>query len=395
MSKRTIHPGLQHLSDAEIELLTQKYLSGTKISELISEFHIACVPSQLKGILPPCVLEKSCSVCGNAMVQDLPSRSYPNSSPKIHCSYCRHEEGDRCRCEHCQEQRNRAAAEQKARRQAAIAQALDVERCRYACSGYPAEALPLSLAAAFLAFSRCCPINKHGVYEPVDASAVPLAPTKAYTSLLLEYLRQAGFISVSEHSEEGSIFYHSSQLNFTPEKVCWSGDIDKNLKLVEDIEVLALTGNWPEHWYGEVEGDWLSLALAECREFYDYCLNERNLHVRGDQAITDMLKNILRDFSVGQCYRIIWSGARNASDYLARNARNRIHAGNYMVGACQRWADTARTEGYEVKPFRRNFDLPRSMMSYVLFDVILKIGERGFTEPIGLATLAGESENLW
>jgi hypothetical protein len=233
------------------------------------------------------------------------------------------------------------------------------------------------------------------VYEPVDASAVPLAPTKAYTSLLLEYLRQAGFISVSEHSEEGSIFYHSSQLNFTPEKVCWSGDIDKNLKLVEDIEVLALTGNWPEHWYGEVEGDWLSLALAECREFYDYCLNERNLHVRGDQAITDMLKNILRDFSVGQCYRIIWSGARNASDYLARNARNRIHAGNYMVGACQRWADTARTEGYEVKPFRRNFDLPRSMMSYVLFDVILKIGERGFTEPIGLATLAGESENLW
>jgi hypothetical protein len=66
-----------------------------------------------------------------------------------------------------------------------------------------------------------------------------------------------------------------------------------------------------------------------------------------------------------------------------------------MVGACQRWADTARAEGYEVKPFKRNFDLPRSMMSYVLFDVILKIGERGFTEPIGLATLAGESEKLW
>jgi hypothetical protein len=222
-----------------------------------------------------------------------------------------------------------------------------------------------------------------------------LAPTKAHTSLLLEYLRLAGLISVSAHSEDGSIFYHNSQLSFTPEKVCWSGDIDQNLKLVEDIEGLALTGNWPGHCYGQVEGDWLSLALAECRAYYDHCLKERGLHVQGDQAITDMLKNILRDFSVGQCYRIIWHGAINASDYLARNARSRAHAGNYMVGACQRYADNARTQGYTLTPFRRNFDLPRSMMSYVLFDVILKIGERGFNEPIGLATLAGESEKLW
>jgi hypothetical protein len=248
---------------------------------------------------------------------------------------------------------------------------------------------------AFLAFSRCCPINKQGVYDPVDASPVPFAPTKEHTSILLEYLRQAGLIWISEHSEDGSIFYRDSQLNFTPEKVSWSGDIKTNLKLVENIEVLALTGNWPEHWYSEVEKDWLNLALAECREFYDHCLSERNLHVRGDQAITGMLRNILRDFSVGQCYRIIWAGAKNASDYLARNARNRTHAGNYMVGACQRYADNARTQGYTLIPFKRNFDLPRSMMSYVLFDVILKIGERGFTEPIGLATLAGDSEKLW
>jgi hypothetical protein len=395
MSKPTIHPGLQHLSDVEIEILTQKYLSGTKVSELISEFHIACIPSQLKGMLPPRVLEQSCSVCGSAMVQDLPSRSSSYSSPKIHCSSCLHEEGDRCRCKHCQELRDRAAAEEKARRRAVIAQALEVERAKYACSGYPAEILPLSLAVAFLAFTRCCPINEHGVYGPLDASPVPFAPTKAYTSLMLEFLRLAGLISVSEHSQDGSIFYHNSQLNFIPEKVCWSGDINQNLKLMEDIEVLALTGNWPAHWYGEVEEEWLNLALAECRAYYDHCLKERGLHVQSDQAITDMLKNILRDFSVGQCYRVIWMGARNASDYLARNARNRIHAGNYMVGACQRWADNARAEGYEVKPFKRNFDLPRSMMSYVLFDVILKIGERGFTEPNGLATLAGESENLW
>jgi len=54
-----------------------------------------------------------------------------------------------------------------------------------------------------------------------------------------------------------------------------------------------------------------------------------------------------------------------------------------MVGASQRWADRARAEGWEVIAFKRNFDLPRSMISYVLFDVLLRIGERGFTEVIG------------
>lgn len=343
----------------------------------------------------PRVLDQSCSVCGNIMVQDLPSRSSSRSSPKIHCSLCEHEESNRCRCKHCQELRDRAAAEEKARRQAAIAKAVQIERDRYVCSSYSADALPLSLAVAFLAFSRCCTVNEHAVYNPIDTSPVPFAPTGEYASSLLQSLRQAGLISVSEHSQTGSIFHKDSQLDFIPGKVCWSGDINKNLKLVEDIEVRALSGNWPAHWYTEAEENWLNLALAECSEFYDFCLDDRRLYVQGRQAINDMLRNILRDFSVGQCYCIIWAGARNAADYLARSNKSRIHAGNYMVGACQRWADTARTEGYEVKNFKRNFELPRSMISYVLFDVILKIGERGFSEPIGLAALARESENIW
>lgn len=49
-----------------------------------------------------------------------------------------------------------------------------------------------------------------------------------------------------------------------------------------------------------------------------------------------------------------------------------------MIGECQRWADRARAENWEVKPFKRNFNLPRSSISHVFFDVFLKIGEDGF-----------------
>lgn len=50
--------------------------------------------------------------------------------------------------------------------------------------------------------------------------------------------------------------------------------------------------------------------------------------------------------------------------------------------------------GWAVPPFRRNFDLPRSMVSYVMFDVLLKIGERGFSEPIRTMGATVESADV-
>lgn len=68
-----------------------------------------------------------------------------------------------------------------------------------------------------------------------------------------------------------------------------------------------------------------------------------------------------------------------ASDFLVRKRCTTRHAANYMIGECQRWADRAKAENWEVKPFKWNFDLPRSSISHVFFDVFLKIGEAGFT----------------
>jgi hypothetical protein len=392
MNKLTPKPAIEHLSRADIETLTAEYLSGTKVSDLISRFNIKCPPSQLWKVLPPRALQQSCPACGSVMVQDVPSRSYA-TVPKIRCSSCSHEEGDRCCCKHCQELRDRLLAEEKAKGEIAILQALiaDYDRCTNSSSSL--NTLPLSLAVAFLAFTRCCPVNKNGLYGRLKDSPVPFAPKGVYGDSLLTSLREAGLIGISVESKADSISYRQSQLNFDLGGVCWIGDIDKNTQLAKDIASCGLTGNWPEHWYAEVEANWLQLALAECREFYDYCANERDLRGRGDKAVTEVLENILRDFSAGQCCRIISQGAKNAADYLARTKTSRVHAGNYMSGACQRWADTARARQYQVKAFTRNSKLPRSMISHVLFDVILKIGDRGFDEPIRLSALGGGSDN--
>ena len=157
--KRTSHPKIEHLSTEAIQSLIEKYLAGAKVVELVREFNIKCAPNVLQ-YLAPRILEQSCSVCGNVMLQELPSRSSINSSLKIYCSACQHEEGDRCRCKHCQELRAQAVADEKARRQAVIAQALQAEQGRNTFPSFPAEKFPLFLATAFLAFTRCCLINK-------------------------------------------------------------------------------------------------------------------------------------------------------------------------------------------------------------------------------------------
>lgn len=394
MNKRVLHPAIGHLSSADIETVTAEYLAGEKVPVLISRFKIQCAPNQFRKVLPPRVLEQSCAVCSGIMVQDLPSRSYPTSSCKIYCSACLHEEGPSCRCQHCAELRHRLAEEERIRREVQVFQAVIAERERHVCSSYSVDKLPLSLAVAFLALSRCC-LVKDGLYSRLDATPVPYAPTNDYTATLLFSLMQSGLIGLSEYSEANTISYKDSQLICDLRRVNWTGNIEKNLRLAEEIESCGLTGKWPEHWYAEVEAVWLKLALAECREFYDYCASDRGLQAQGDQAVSTMLANILRDFSVAQCYRIIWQGAKEASDFLVRKKTSRAHASNFMVGACQRWADRARAESWQVYPFRRNFELPRSMISYVLFDVILKIGERGFTDPILLSTMEDGSDNAW
>lgn len=172
MNKRVLHPAIEHLSSADIETLTAEYLAGEKVSVLISRFKIQCAASQLRKVLPSRVLDQSCAVCSGVMVQDLPSRSYPTSSCKIYCSACSHEEGPRCRCQHCSELRHRLAEEERLKREAQVFQAVIAEREKYVCSSYSVDKLPLSLAIAFLAFSRCCPVNKDGLYSPLDANPV-------------------------------------------------------------------------------------------------------------------------------------------------------------------------------------------------------------------------------
>jgi hypothetical protein len=89
---------------------------------------------------------------------------------------------------------------------------------------------------------------------------------------------------------------------------------------------------------------------------------------------------LLTTFSVAQAYAFFWRGAVAAADFKQREDVTAAHAGNTIVGNCQRSADRARAEGWEIKPYSRPKSVRRSELSYTLHDAFLGFGERARTE---------------
>ena len=384
MTYAPVHPSIAHLNADALDALVAAYVSGTSASAIIQRFKINIAPSRLRSIMPLRFANQVCEACGKGMVQGLPQRgASADVQGVIRCPACRHELTTACRCPHCRRQIARRLEAERAIRLAKIKEAIVAERDRYPTWGGTVDDMPLLVAVSYLALCRCCQPDELQLCMPLESSDIPFAPTTLLQDEMVQHLRKLGLISISDHSSPDASQLDARGFVFNPDKVRWQLRAESGLTLTSAIESAGRTGSWPARWGEEAAGVWMLVAMAECRQYFDHCARQRGFHCESDHAISVMLTNLLQDMSVAQCYRAIWFGARAAADFLVRSRCSRPHAANYMIGACQRWADHARADCWNVVPFKRNFDLPRSMISYVLFDVILKIGECGFTEPVG------------
>ena len=387
-----IHPKLAHLSESQIQSLIARYYSNEKIQALLDEYQIDCIPSHFCSLLPPETLEdQRCRHCDVPMIRKRVSRSslkYRDVTSS--CPQCGHSDGRRpCHCEHCLEDRRqftemmREAKEERIRAFCYTTWPTDIHQPA-------AQDLDLRTAVALLALSRTCLFVDEAdsnetspscmTLESLADATIPLAPRGDLVSSLLGELSAQGLIAISELSSPDAFTFEEGELrSYDPSRVRWLLTVEDPERLLAEISLLAEDADqWPSHWSTGVKDLWLEIALGECKEFFRHSAEQRRLPETGEKSTETMLKSLLQHFSVAQCYLIIWIGAQRAADFLVRNGCNTKHAANFMIGECQRWADRARAENWEVKPFKRNFNLPRSAISHVFFDVFLKIGEAGF-----------------
>ncbi len=388
-----INPKLRHLSEEQIQTLITRYYNQEKISTLLHEYQIDCPPNNLIRLFPPVILgDEHCCYCGTPMHRHWVSRGYSkHSDQNISCPSCGHRQDNKngCRCNNCREERKR----EELRLQESYERAI-----RSFCqSNWPpptsqqdVATLDLKTAVAFLALVRTCLFVDHTnsdqathtslTLEALARTTIPFAPMGPLGADLLNILLIEGLIGISESSPVDAFEFENGKLaDYYPSRVRWNITAQDPERLLAEITDIADERcKWPANWTQQVKDLWLEIALEECKEFFRYTARERGLPNASEKSNETMLKNLLKDFSVAQCYRIIWGGAQQASDFLVRKRCSKQHAANYSVGCCQRWSDRARAEDWEVKHFKRNFNLPRSALSHTFFDLFLKIGEDGF-----------------
>lgn len=86
-------------------------------------------------------------------------------------------------------------------------------------------------------------------------------------------------------------------------------------------------------------------------------------------------------FSVSQIYGIIWCAVADASKLYLEKGISKKHAANSVIGACERYAERAKINGWDLTQYNRIKDLPQSELSLFYFNRVLGIGEMGFRVP--------------
>ena len=365
-----------------------RYYRGENVQELIATFEVDCSPNVLWRRFPPKPVGSRCRVCGAALFQPRRSRTREALSNEagIRCEHCGHQEGPGCRCPVCEETRVKAAKVARIQEREQIEE-LCFHAWSYIRSERAAGELSLKAAVSLVALARTGGWDQDENLFPWGTSGAPFAPNVVdYRRHLVHSLIGEGLIAPSPTSiPEAFSGLGTVRRAWHPELVGWEVLHPSPSRFIREIIDTAESRHWPEGWILGASNLWRTLAAAECWEFCELSMQKRGLPMPGEVALRELIDALLRHFSVSHCCRIIWSGSAKATDAMAQRNLNRKHAANYMIGACQRMADRARVEGWDLKGFSRHNGLPRSEMSYVLHDVFFQHGEDGFfrcpTEP--------------
>ncbi len=124
------------------------------------------------------------------------------------------------------------------------------------------------------------------------------------------------------------------------------------------------------------------VQLNECLAFLKTVLENHRLRISPGQKTRLVLNECLEHFSVAQVYNFIWRAVKDAAAYYMRENVGRGQAANSVVGNISRSRERALANGWEIKPFRRNYNLPQSSLSRLLFNVILGTDDGGFKYPL-------------
>ena len=124
------------------------------------------------------------------------------------------------------------------------------------------------------------------------------------------------------------------------------------------------------------------VQLRECTSFLMHVLDRHDLYISPGEKTKEVLNLCLEKLSVAQVYNFIWRAARDAAAYYMRSSISKGQAANSAIGNMRRSLEQSQAEGWDVKPFSRNHNMPQSLLSVIVFNMMLDTEDGGFNQPL-------------
>lgn len=361
-------------------MLIKRYYAGEPVRSLLVEFDICCSPGSLWRHFPAIQTGETCPACGAPLVERYRGRTPSTKHAKVtRCMSCLHRESIECTCLYCQRRRDEARVITERHRRTAI-----VNFCQTQWDYSSHTVVPTELSAC-VAFAFLCMTRSGGWVAPSKLGSLNDALPRFApfgqgfcNDLLLKVIANQLAVPSPDSPLEAFADDIADQPSWSEERVHWQLLMLNPSAFVYELELLISEKMWPIGWAEEVRTLWLELAIAECTEFWILNALQQDLPLPCQTALSALLRNLLVDYSVSQVFELLSTAITDTADFIARKYISGQQAENFVVGACQRLADRARTNGATIKGLPRDPILGRTQASHVLHDLFLGIGEDAF-----------------
>lgn len=371
-----INPSLKHLSEDDIRELIQKYYEGKPVQKLKKTYEIISSVA-LKQLLPEKIINEKCIYCDVFYNERWHFRTEDSNAP--YCTICKHCKKDFCTCKNCKKKLRELKEVEEIKKRELIRSTYNEKNYER----FPEIDLTLEDKLYLSVLLRGGLNESLTLITPLAQIKERLTSTSSFTIELVKTLTGKNIIIPHPNSEISSFVEEDNFPNiFYAELVVYRLNIDPFDTHYHNMIQRLL---YPSKEHFESNGIfcyemWKKISLNESLEYLLYSMNKVGFDFNPGKKTIKLFEHLLGHYSVAQLYSLIYRGVANSTKLYLEKKLPKKHAANTVITYCETQGERALAEGWTVTKYRRNYDLPESIISKVFFTAILKIAHLGFDE---------------
>lgn len=268
----------------------------------------------------------------------------------------------------CDECRVREATERREAERRLIAERYSVP----ADQQLDCTALSLEEAVGLYALIRQCADESHSRLLPVRTASQRIAPHEYVYDLLNELYETV--LWVDPDSESDAFDWETSVPDrFYLAAVRWQvpGERRELARVAAELRRVFEEKDWPSHWKAEAPCLQRRIAAHELADYLVARLGEHHFRFSPGPKTWEVLRAMAKSRPIGEGYNLIWRAARDAAAFYVREDCSAKRATAYAIGVLRRSFEKAEAQNWNLKPFSRDWDLQRSEVAHVFYELFL------------------------